>query len=624
MAQQNQFKLLYKRRFLPLLLSLTTAAFNDNLFKNALLVMFAFRLVEREANILINLATGFYILPYFLFSVTAGQLADKYDKSRIIRLLKLAEIFIVLLGAYALLNDNRALNFSVLFLLATHTAIFSPVQYALLPQHLKRAELMGGNGLAQMGSFAGVLSGTIVGTLLAGYTTPGEPGLLFLGLIMVLVAVFGYLASRAIPVASPSTPELRIDWNPISQAWRILHRTMKTPSVFYAIIACSWFWLVSSAYLAQVPSFTKNVLGASEPVITIILCCLSIGVAVGSLMCERLSRGRITFGIVPIGGLGMTIAGLGLGLTATEFQTLSGASVEEYLQSDGAYAILIYTALLGIFGGIYIVPLYTIMQDRAEKTVRAQILSINNVINAFFIVVISLLNVAFLEGLKLTIPQLFILIALLNVLAMLFLFIKLPEFVVHLLTWLASHLWARTSSENLEHIPESGAALISCSPVDTLAPLLLMDTVPRPIRFILPRELYEAPFLRFVFKNYGVAPIIYETENDCEITSGSIEQAVLNGELLCYFANNSERYSCNPPQEAGEENVESCTALPVLPILLKGLERNTEKNTPTAASPLKRLPFTRVHIKVGEPVLINGIKSGALHYELSQMYKRQP
>ncbi|BBM00654.1 MFS transporter [Microbulbifer sp. GL-2] len=608
MAQHNQFKLLCRRRFLPLFFSLITAAFNDNLFKNALLVMLAFRLAESEANALINLATGFYILPYFLFSVTAGQLADKYDKGQIIRILKLAEIFIVLLGAFALLGNNRVLSFVVLFLLATHTAIFSPVQYAILPQHLKRTELMGGNGMAQMGSFAGVLSGTIIGTLLAGFTKPGQPGLLDLSLIMVFVAIFGYLSSRAIPAAPPSSPQLHISWNPLSQAWRILRLIRKTPTVFYAILACSWFWLVSSAYLAQVPSFTRNVLGANEPVITIILCCLSVGVAVGSLMCESLSRGRITFGIVPLGSVGITISGLGLGLTAAHFQTLSGASVSEYLQSDGAYAILIYTALLGIFGGIYIVPLYTIMQDRADKAVRAQILSVNNVLNAFFIVVISLVNIALLDTLKITIPQLFILVALLNIIVMVFLFIKLPDFIAHLLIWLSSHLLARTQCKNPKRIPETGAALLLCRPAGNLSALLLIDALQRPVRFLLPDKSIKSSVMRFILNYCGAKPIFYRHAGSNEDQLKALGQAVENGELLCFFpGTNTENIHLS---ELNNQMLAilSKSATPLLPVRLIGLETDT-RLAPASEEPGKsRIRFLpKVNMQIGRPVSIKNV-----------------
>ncbi|WP_444902258.1 MFS transporter [Microbulbifer sp. SSSA007] len=597
MAQHNQFKLLCRRRFLPLFLSLTTAAFNDNIFKNALLVMLAFRLSEGQANALINLATGFYILPYFLFSITAGQLADKYDKSVIIRILKLAEIFIVILGAYTLIYNSRTLDFLVLFLLAAHTAIFSPVQYAILPQHLQRQELMGGNGLAQMGSFAGVLIGTIAGSLLAGYTKPGQPGLFDIGWIMVIVAIFGYLTSRWIPTAPSSAPKLHIGWNPLSQAWRILRLTIKTPSVFYAIIACSWFWLVSSAYLAQIPSFTRNILGASEPVITLILCCLSIGVAVGSLMCESLSRGRITFGIVPVGALGITLAGLGLGWSAAQFETLSGASVAEYLRSDGAYAILIYTALLGIFGGIFIVPLYTIIQDRTEKTVRAQVLSLNNVLNAFFIVAISLLNIVFLDVLKITIPQLFILIALLNIAVITFLFCKLPEFIVHLIIWFSSRLLVRTTHGNLNQIPKKGAALLACSPDGKLAPLLLMDTFSRPIRFVLPRSIYEAPVLHFIFKNYGTNPIIHDITEGEEKVSGDIQNALGNGDLVCLFPSTGTNKDHTQDNRVSIDRVLSGITTPLFPIFLQGL--NTHRNN---KSKKRQKLLSKVHITAGAAI----------------------
>ncbi|QFT53578.1 MFS transporter [Microbulbifer sp. THAF38] len=535
MARQNQFQLLRKRRFLPLFLTLISIYFNSNLFRNALLVIFAFHLAKAEANALINLATGLYLLPFFLFSITAGQLADRYDKSKLLKLIKLLEIPIVLLGAFAIYISNTPLSFFVLFLLASHEAFYSPVRYAIMPQHLKRQELMGGNGVTQMGMFAGALGGAIAGTLIADFMKPGQHGVLYLTLIMLLIAIFGYLSSRAIPLAPPVTPHLKINWNPAKQTLQILHQSMKNPAIFYSIIASSWFWLISTTFSAQLPSFTKNTLGASEMVVTLMICCLTVGVALGSLICEGLSKGRITFGIVPIGGIGITLGGLGLGFSAMEFHTLSGAGITEFLRSDGSFPILLYTVLVGFCGGIYIVPLYTIIQDRAEKQLRGQILALSNMFFALFVMLVCLLNIYLLDIVKITIPQLFIFTSILNFLTLAFICLKLPELLVHQITWIYSNLLTRVRSKSLEQVPSKEAALLICDSTDYRAPLLIYDTLPRPVRFILSQSLYKNKVLRFSLNKGGTPPIIYATKEMTEdnLALAEIEKSAQSGELLC-------------------------------------------------------------------------------------------
>ncbi|WP_444883751.1 MFS transporter [Microbulbifer sp. PSTR4-B] len=545
MARQNQFQLLGKRRFLPLFLTLITVYFNNNIFRNALLVILAFQLAKNEANTLINLATALYLLPFFLFSITAGQLADRFDKSKFIRLIKLLEIPIVLLGAVALYANSKMLSFLVLFLLATHETFYGPARYAVMPQHLKRKELMGANGLAQMAIFAGSLGGAIVGALLADFIKPGQHGVLYLSIVMSGIAVFGYLSSRAIPPAPPLSPRLKVSWNPVKQTLKILQQTMKNPSVFYSIIACSWFWLISTTFIAQIPSFTKNTLGASEPVVTLMICCLTIGISLGSLMCNTLSRGRITLGIVPIGGLGITLGGLGLGFSALGFHTISGASISEFMMSDNAVSILLYTVLVGFSGGIFIVPLYTIIQDRAEKQIRGQILALNNMSYALFVVIISIVNIILLDAAKISITQLIIFLAILNLLALIFICFKLPELLVHLTTWAYTNIVARVQGENLKLIPEQGATLIICTSMNYRAPLILYEIIPRPVRFILPQSLFNHKLIRFSLSNGGTQPIIYnseKTEKNINLLN-EIENAIKKEELLCLFIDKQDHSS---------------------------------------------------------------------------------
>ncbi|WP_226644474.1 MFS transporter [Microbulbifer variabilis] len=610
MARQNQFQLLEKRRFLPLFLTLVSIYFNNNLFRNALLVILAFHLAKSEANALINLATGLYLLPFFLFSITAGQLADRYDKSTLLKLFKLLEIPIVLLGAFAIFINNSPLSFFVLFLLASHEAFYSPVRYAIMPQHLERQELMGGNGMTQMGMFVGALGGSIAGTLIADFIKPGQHGVLYLTLTMLFTAILGYLSSLAIPLAPPAAPHLKINWNPATQTLEILRQSIKYPSVFYSILATSWFWLISTTFSAQLPSFTKNTLGANELVVTLMICCLTIGVVLGSLICESLSRSRITFGVVPLSGIGITMAGLGLGFSAMEFHTLSGANITEFLKSDGSIPILIYTVLVGFFGGIFIVPFYTIIQDRAEEQVRGQILALSNMFFAIFVMFICLLNIYLLDVIKISIPQLFIFTAVLNLITLIFICIKLPELLVHQITWIYSNVLARVQSKNLERVPKNGAALLICASIDYRAALLIYDTLLRPVRFILPQSLYKNKVLRFSLNEGGTPPIIYGTKEMTEdnLALAEIERSVHSGELLCLILDQTAQSKSFRKLKMQLDDFLQHLATPIIPIIIQG------KKTAGKLS-------GKVFMTAGKPFSSNNITHQALYQTTSETIK---
>ena len=574
MAHKNQFQLLANRRFLPFFLTQFLGAFNDNVFKNALIVMIAFRLAANEANALINMAAGLFILPFFLFSATAGQLADKYDKSRLIRLIKLAEIGIGVFAVAALVSGNNTLCLAVLFLLGVQSAFFGPVKYAILPQHLKKSELVGGNALVEMGTFVAILGGTIVGGMLAAKTGAGEHGIAYLGIVIMSAALCGYLASRAIPRAPAAAPELRINFNPATQTIRVLREAAKTPSVFYAIIGISWFWLLGAAYLTQIPSFTRNVLGGSESLVTLLLCTFTIGIALGSLLCERLSGGRIELGLVPLGAAGLTLSGLALAAAGGSFTPPATTDLAAFWASDGALAILGYLTLIGIFGGFYIVPLYAMMQERSDAAIRARIISINNVLNALFMVVSALLGILFLNILQASIPQFFMVIALMNAAVAVFVFAKVPEFAMRLLIWLLSHTMYRVKHEGLEQIPAEGPAILACNHVSYVDALLLAGAVRRPIRFIMYKPIYEIPVLHFIFRTGRAIPICSRQKDPqgYERAFEDIEQGLKDGDLLCIFPEGQLTQTGElQPFKAGIEKILSRTPVPEIPMALRGL-----------------------------------------------------
>ncbi|WHI48755.1 MFS transporter [Microbulbifer sp. TRSA001] len=620
MANQSQFHLLTSRRFLPFFCTQFLGAFNDNVYKNALIVMIAFRLVESEANALINLAAGLFILPFFLFSASAGQIADKYDKGRLIRWIKLGEIGIGALGVFALFSGSNALCLTVLFLLGIQSAFFGPVKYAIIPQHLKRSELIGGNALVEMGTFVAILTGTIVGSLLAGLSGQGQQGILYLGLVIMGAATLGYLASRSIPTAPAPTPNLKINPNPITQTHKILRASANTPSIFYSIIGISWFWLMGAAYLTQIPSFTKNVLGGSESVVTLLLCSFTIGIAIGSLICERLSSGFIELGLVPVGAAGLTISGIALGIVGGNFTELHEASFTAFLGTDGAFSILSCLVLLGIFGGLYIVPLYTMIQDRSDPAIRAQIISVNNILNALFMVVSALLGIMFLNILGATIPQFFLVIALMNAAVAIFVFAKVPEFAMRFLIWALSHTMYRVKHQGLEQIPAEGPALIACNHVSYVDALLLAGAVRRPIRFIMYKPIYEIPILHFVFKTGRAIPICSKQKDPegYEQAFQAIEEGLKDGDLLCIFPEGQLTKDGElQPFKAGIEKILERTPVPVIPMALQGLWGSffSHKDGHAFTTLPKRF-WSRVSVVAGRPVEAAGAKAEALYRQV--------
>jgi MFS family permease len=438
-VRNNQFILLGQRRFGPYFATQFLGAFNDNVFKNALLLLLAFHAADRftlSSDVLINLSAGLFILPYFLFSGIAGQFADKYEKAMLIRRIKLFEIIVMAVAAVALWQDAIGLLIGLLFLMGFQSSLFGPVKYGLLPQVATDDELVGANGLVETGTFLAILLGTALGGVLIGVDDFGR--LLVAGAVLVL-AVLGYLVSRSIPALPAQVPNMEINWNPLRATWDVLQVARKERLVWVSVIGISWFWFVGSVYLAQLPNFSRIYLAGDERVVTVLLTLFSIGVAVGSLLCERLTGRRVDVALVLVGAAGMTVFGVDLGLTspaaglAGESSSLQGA--QQWLREPAAWRVCADVLLLGLAGGLYIVPLYSVVQQRSALGERSRVIAANNVLNALFMVVAALLAAGLLSA-GLTIGTLFLLVAALNTLVMLGLLLAEPEYSQSLRRWL--------------------------------------------------------------------------------------------------------------------------------------------------------------------------------------------
>ena len=336
----------------------------------------------------------------------------------------------MVLGAAGLYWHNLSLLLTALFLMGLHSTVFGPVKYSYLPQHLEPREIIGGNGLVEMGTFLAILLGTLLGGFLIAGGSPGP-----VAAAVLVLAVLGYLASRWVPHSPPTAPELAVNLNPLSETWRILRFLRADRTVFLSVIGISWFWFLGAIYLSQFPVYAKEVLSGNEEVVTVLLALFSVGVGAGSLLCERLSGRKVEIGLVPFGSIGLTLFGTDFYFASTGLAPHAPWGAAEFLREPAHWRILADLALIGVFGGFYIVPLYALVQTRSETSHRSRVIAGNNVLNALFVVAAALTAIGLLD-LGLTIPQLFLAAAILNAAVAITIYMLVPEFLERFLSWL--------------------------------------------------------------------------------------------------------------------------------------------------------------------------------------------
>ena len=429
----NQFKLLVKRRFAPFFCTQAFGAFNDNAFRNALVMLVAFHmgLGNHAVALYTNLAPALFILPFFLFSATAGQIAEKYEKSRIIRCVKLFEIGAMALALFGFYTHNVGLLLTVLFLMGVHSATFGPIKYAILPQTLVAEELIGGNALVETGTQLAMLLGLIVGSALI---EVGSAGPVLAGTLTLTLAVVGYLASRFIPSAPATAPGLKFNWNPFTETVRVLAITRRDRAVFYAVLAISWYWFYATVLIAQLPNYTRLNLGGDGSVAVLVLTLFSIGTGIGALLCERLSAHRVEIGLVPLGALGLAVFGVDLYFARPGLALQQGLDWLAFMHSVGSWRIALDLGLIGMFAGAYVVPLFAFIQQRTPPDRLSRVIAGNNIINALLICLAAGFGLG-LDALGFGVPQIFLAAAVLGVLFVGMIFIRVPAFVSRFVVW---------------------------------------------------------------------------------------------------------------------------------------------------------------------------------------------
>ncbi|KVL14726.1 MFS transporter [Burkholderia ubonensis] len=606
-AHASQFDLLRERRFAPFFTTQFLGALNDNVFKigfTSLVTYHTARFSGVDAKTAAFLISAIFILPFVLFSATSGQIADKYDKARLTRFVKSFEIVLMLVGAAGFVTHGAALLYLCTFMMGMHSTLFGPVKYSYLPQHLGEHELVGGNGLVEMGTFIAILIGTIIGGAAAGLAGRGE---LVLAVSCVAIALAGRIVAQRVPPTPAPQPDLAINWNPVSETWRNLGLARQNRTVFLSLLGISWLWFVGATFLTSFFNFAKDVLSASPDVVTILLATFSVGIGIGSLLCERLSQRRVEIGLVPLGSIGISAFAIELYFASHALPAPGHLlSVGEFLAGARHWRILADLFLLAMFGGFYSVPLYALIQSRSAPTHRARIIAANNILNALFMIVSAVMAMALTKA-GVSIPGIFLVTALLNVVVAAYIYLLVPEFLLRFVAWVLVHTFYRIRLVHAERIPEEGAAVLVCNHVSYVDALVLAAASPRPIRFVMDHRIFRTPFASWVFRHAKAIPIAPRHE-DPEMLARAYDACVAalqEGELVCIFPEGklTKTGDINTFHH-GVTEILRRTSAPVIPMALRGLwgsvfSRHADARWPR---PVKRGVMSRLTLAVGEPM----------------------
>lgn len=605
MSDKSQFRLLGQRRFAPFFVTQFLGALNDNVFRNGLVVLVTFQAVVvagMNVSQLANVAGALFILPYFLFSAFAGQLADKYEKSMLMRRIKLLEIVLMTIAAIAFVKGSFVLLLFLLFLMGCQSTLFGPVKYAYLPQQLADEELVGGNGLVEAGTYTAIMLGLILGNTVVAVDPDSRT---LIGACLIGVATFGYLVSRSIPISRAADPDLTVRWNIWTETWRIVAFARERRDVFQSILGISWFWFFGSAMTLQVPAYTLLVLGGDEAVTTVLLVAFTMGVGIGSLLCERMSRHRIELGLVPFGSIGLTVFCVDLYFAQPVAAATAVNSIAEFLARPGSWRVLVDVILIGAFGGFYSVPLYALIQQRSERSHLSRIIAANNILNALFMVAASGLSIAVLAA-GFSIPELFLVLAILNAVVAIYIYSLVPEFLMRFLAWLVVNVIYRVRPEGIDNVPEHGPAIVVCNHVSYMDPLILSAAIRRPMRFVMYYKIFQLPLLRFFFQHMKAIPIAGSREDE-EIMNEAFEKVdaeLAEGNIVCIFPEGSITRDGEIQRfRPGIEKVIAERPVPVVPVALRNLWGSWFSRRKSGK--LRTIPgrvFAKVPVVIGEAV----------------------
>ncbi len=612
MSSHSQFALLKQRRFLPFFATQAFGAFNDNVYRQAIIgLLFYLGVGAEQKTLYTNLAPALFILPYFLFSATAGQIAEKLEKSKLIRITTMMEIGIMSLAAIGFLTQNLIVLLVALFCTGLQSTLFGPVKYSILPSVLKPEELTGGNGLVEMGTSISILIGMIFGGLI--FKLAGDQGPVVAATAIVVLAVCGNLVSRAIPRVEPGAPELKINWNPIPESLAVMRLARKQKAVRNSILGVSWFWFVGTVLTSQLPTYAETNLGGSETLYIFALALFSIGTGAGSLLCEKLSARTVEIGLVPLGAFGISAFLLDLYFARTGLPAATGLTVMEFMRQPGSGRIVVDLVGIGLFAGFFVVPLFALIQSRTPREELSRVIAGMNIQNAAFIVLAAVLCIVLQRFLGWSIPQLFLALAIANALVAIWIFTLVPEFLMRFLSWVLVRAFYRLRLHGIEkNVPDEGAALLVCNHVSYMDALILSASVPRPVRFVMYYKIFNIPVMSWIFRTAKAIPIAGARENPelMQRAFDEIDAALAAGELVGIFPEGAlTQDGAIAPFKSGVERIleradKNGRPVPVVPMALKGMWSSMWSHRDSRIGRMRVPRRFRAHVEVaaGEPV----------------------
>ena len=625
----SQFDLLRQRRFLPFFVAQCLGAFNDNVYRQAIIgLLFWLGVTPEERTLYTNIAPALFILPYFLFSATAGQIAEKLEKSKLIRITTTMEIVIMSLAAVGFVTQNMVVLLVALFCTGVQSTLFGPVKYSILPSVLKPEELTGGNGLVEMGTSMSILVGMIFGGLI--FELAGSHGPVVAATAIILLAVSGNIVSRFIPRAEPGAPDLRINWNPIPESLAVLRLAKKQLAVRNSVLGVSWFWFIGTVLTSQLPTYAEANLGGRATLYIFALALFSVGTGVGSMLCEKLSARTVEIGLVPMGAFGMSAFMIDLYFARSGAATATGLSIDAFLQQPGSWRIAMDLTGIGLFAGFFVVPLFALIQSRTSRSEISRVIAGMNIQNAGFIVLAAALGIVVQRFFGWTIPQVFLALAVANVVVAIYIFTIVPEFMMRFLSWVFVRVLYRMRPHGIEqHVPDEGAALIVCNHVSYMDALILSASVPRPIRFVMYYRIFNIPVMSWIFRTAKAIPIAGARE-DPELMRKAfdeIDAALAEGELVGIFPEGAlTKDGQIAPFKSGVEHILERAAargqiVPVVPMALRNMWTSmwSRRDTRLGRMRVPRRFRAPVEVIAQAPILDPAIDAAALEAKVRAM-----
>ncbi len=622
----SQFDLLRQRRFLPYFVVQALGAFNDNVFRQAIIGLLGAMALAGTIDpdlrgTYTQLAPAIFILPYFLFSALAGQFAERTDKARLIRITTAMEIVIMVIAAVGFWLQSMPVLLGALFATGMQSTLFGPVKYSILPAVLKPEELTGGNGLVEMGTSISILIGMLVGGMV--FAWAGDAAPMVAGALVIALAVAGNWASRMIPSVPSVTPDLKIDWNLWRESLSVWRLTRKQLAVRNSVLGVSWFWFTGTILTGNLPMYAETYLGGSQTLYVFALAVFSVGVGVGSLLCEKLSGRVVEIGLVPLGAFGMSAFLLDLYFARPTAATASDLDVAGFIAQPGSWRIVMDLAGIGVFSGFFVVPLFALIQSRTPREEMSRVIAGMNIQNAIFIVAAAVAGIVLQEYLGWTTPQLFLALAIAGVLVSLWIFSIVPEFAMRFVSWLLVRTLYRLRVHGVERfVPDEGAALIVSNHVSYMDALILSGVIPRPVRFVMYYKIFNIPVMSWIFRTARAIPIAGARENPelMQRAFDEVDAALAAGELVGIFPEGALTKDGDIAAfKSGVERILQRAAdaerpVPVVPMALRGMWSSMWSRRDSRMRRMRLPRRFRAHVEVvaGPPITGPDITAGLL------------